>query len=167
MWVQNIFKIRTKRALLSVRLRGLWIFYYYYYCNSVSSVVVWIVMVTPYGKQLKRISKKDILSFNGNLILISMFSYFTRVVMFYPCLSIFSLFASFNHFFFQMCAVLRCQSNPNMGDNLWLDSNLTNHQSIDYYYYYVFILSAISPYTTGLKALFNQSDCTGTAPTHK
>ena len=32
---------------------------------------------------------------------------------------------------------------------------------------YVFILSAISPYTTGLKALFNQSDCTGTAPTHK
>ena len=25
-----------------------------------------------------------------------------------------------------------------------------------YYYYYVFILSAISPYTTGLKALFNQ-----------
>ena len=37
----------------------------------------------------------------------------------------------------------------------------------DYYYYYVFILSAISPYTTGLKALFNQSDCTGTAPTHK
>ena len=36
-----------------------------------------------------------------------------------------------------------------------------------HYYYYVFILSAISPYTTGLKALFNQSDCTGTAPTHK
>ena len=36
-----------------------------------------------------------------------------------------------------------------------------------YYYYYVFILSAISPYTTGLKALFNQSDCTGTALTHK
>ena len=36
-----------------------------------------------------------------------------------------------------------------------------------YYYYYVFILGAISPYTTGLKALFNQSDCTGTAPTHK
>ena len=35
------------------------------------------------------------------------------------------------------------------------------------YYYYVFILSAISPYTTGLKVLFNQSDCTGTAPTHK
>ena len=38
----------------------------------------------------------------------------------------------------------------------------------DYYYYYIceykFI---ISPYTTGLKALFNQSDCTGTAPTHK
>ena len=33
--------------------------------------------------------------------------------------------------------------------------------------YCVFILSAISPYTTGLKALFNQSDCTGTAPTHK
>ena len=31
----------------------------------------------------------------------------------------------------------------------------------------VFILSAISPYTTGLKALFNPSDCTGTAPTHK
>ena len=26
--------------------------------------------------------------------------------------------------------------------------------------------SAISPYTTGLKALFNQSDCTGTAPTY-
>ena len=24
----------------------------------------------------------------------------------------------------------------------------------DYYYYYVFILSAISPYTTGLKVLF-------------
>ena len=36
-----------------------------------------------------------------------------------------------------------------------------------YYYYYVFILSAISPYTTGLKGLFNQSDCTGTAPTLK
>ena len=36
-----------------------------------------------------------------------------------------------------------------------------------FYYYYVFILSAVSPYTTGLKALFNQSDCTGTAPTHK
>ena len=34
-------------------------------------------------------------------------------------------------------------------------------------YYYVFILSAISPYTTGFKALFNQSNCTGTAPTHK
>ena len=33
--------------------------------------------------------------------------------------------------------------------------------------YCVFILSAISPYTTGLKALFNQSNCTGTAPTHK
>ena len=33
--------------------------------------------------------------------------------------------------------------------------------------YCVFILRAISPYTTGLKALFNQSDCTGTAPTHK
>ena len=32
---------------------------------------------------------------------------------------------------------------------------------------YVFLLSAISPYTLGLKALFNQSDCTGTAPTHK
>ena len=39
------------------------------------------------------------------------------------------------------------------------------HPSV--YYYYVFILSAISPYTTGLKALFNQSDCTGTAPTHR
>ena len=36
-----------------------------------------------------------------------------------------------------------------------------------YYYYYVFILSAISPYTTRLEALFNQFDCTGTAPTHK
>ena len=35
------------------------------------------------------------------------------------------------------------------------------------YYYYVFILSAISPYTTGLKALFNQCDYTGTVPTHK
>ena len=34
----------------------------------------------------------------------------------------------------------------------------------NYYYYYVFILSAISSYTTELKALFNQSDCTGTAP---
>ena len=31
--------------------------------------------------------------------------------------------------------------------------------------YCVFILSAISPYTTGLKGLFNQSDCTGTAQT--
>ena len=37
----------------------------------------------------------------------------------------------------------------------------------EYYYYYVFILSAISPYTTGLKALLNESDCTGIAPTHK
>ena len=36
-----------------------------------------------------------------------------------------------------------------------------------YYYWYVFILSSISPYTTGLKGLFHQSDCTGTAPTHK
>ena len=35
------------------------------------------------------------------------------------------------------------------------------------YVYCVFILSAISPYTTGLKALFNQSNCTGTAPTDK
>ena len=35
------------------------------------------------------------------------------------------------------------------------------------YYYYVFILSAISPYTTGLKALFNQSNCTCTALTDK
>ena len=33
--------------------------------------------------------------------------------------------------------------------------------------YCVFILSAISPYITGLKVLFNQSDCTDTAPTHK
>ena len=74
-------------------------------------------MVTPYGKQLKRISKKDILSFNGNLILISMFSYFTRVVMFYPCLSIFNCLPHLT-IFFQMCAVLRCESNPNMGDNL-------------------------------------------------
>ena len=31
----------------------------------------------------------------------------------------------------------------------------------------VFTLNAISPYTTGLKALFKTSDCTGTAPTHK
>ena len=31
----------------------------------------------------------------------------------------------------------------------------------------VFLISAISPYTTGLKVLFNQSDCTGTTPTHK
>ena len=33
--------------------------------------------------------------------------------------------------------------------------------------YCVFILSTVSPYTTGLKVLFNQSDYTGTAPTHK
>ena len=33
--------------------------------------------------------------------------------------------------------------------------------------YCVFVLSAISPFTTRLKVLFNQSDCTGTAPTHK
>ena len=33
--------------------------------------------------------------------------------------------------------------------------------------YTVFILSAISPYTTALKVLFDQSDCTGTAPNHK
>ena len=31
----------------------------------------------------------------------------------------------------------------------------------------VCILSAISPCTTGLKVLLNQSDCTGTAPNHK
>ena len=31
----------------------------------------------------------------------------------------------------------------------------------------VFIHSATSPYTTRLKALFNPSDYTGTAPTHK
>ena len=31
----------------------------------------------------------------------------------------------------------------------------------------IMYLYAISPYTTGLKALFKQSDCTGTAPTHK
>ena len=36
-----------------------------------------------------------------------------------------------------------------------------------HYYYYVFILSAISPYTTGVKAQNNQSNCIGTAPTHK
>ena len=43
-----------------------------------------------------------------------------------------------------------------------------------YYYYYViiiimyaFILSTISPYTTRLKVLFNQSDCRGTAPIYK
>ena len=35
------------------------------------------------------------------------------------------------------------------------------------YYYYYYVLSAISPCTTGLKALYNQSNCTGTAPTHK
>ena len=33
--------------------------------------------------------------------------------------------------------------------------------------YCVFILSAISPYTTGLEALFNPFDCTVAAPTHK
>ena len=33
--------------------------------------------------------------------------------------------------------------------------------------YGIFILRAISPHTTRLKALFNQSDSTGTAPTHK
>ena len=33
--------------------------------------------------------------------------------------------------------------------------------------YCVFILSAISPYTTGLKALFNPSDFTGTTPTQQ
>ena len=32
--------------------------------------------------------------------------------------------------------------------------------------YCVFILIAMSPYTTGLKALLNPSDCTGTDPTH-
>ena len=36
-----------------------------------------------------------------------------------------------------------------------------------FFLYCVFILSAISLYTTGLKALFNQSDCIDTAPTHK
>ena len=54
----------------------------------------------------------------------------------------------------------------------FLDPGCDHHHnqiicSLWHYYYYVFILSAISPYTTGLKALFNQSDCTGTAPTHK
>ena len=33
--------------------------------------------------------------------------------------------------------------------------------------YSVCILSAISLYTTGFKALFNPSDCKGTAPTHR
>ena len=46
-------------------------------------------------------------------------------------------------------------------------NSLQTSQRIQAYYYYVFRLSAISPYTTGLKALFNQSDCTGTAQTHK
>ena len=36
-----------------------------------------------------------------------------------------------------------------------------------YYYYYEFILGAIFLYTTGLQELFNQSNCTGTAPTDK
>ena len=47
----------------------------------------------------------------------------------------------------------------------YLDTRVKEVKS--YCYCYVFILSAISPYTTGLKALFNQSDCTGTAPTLK
>ena len=33
-----------------------------------------------------------------------------------------------------------------------------------YFVYLFFILSAISPYSTGLRALFNPSDCTGTVP---
>ena len=32
---------------------------------------------------------------------------------------------------------------------------------------FIFILSTITPYTTGLRALFNPSDCTGTVPTDK
>ena len=32
---------------------------------------------------------------------------------------------------------------------------------------FIFILRAISSYTTGLKALFNPYNCTGTVPTHK
>ena len=41
------------------------------------------------------------------------------------------------------------------------------HTILHLEFYCVFILSAISPYTTGLKALLNPSDRTGTAPTHK
>ena len=33
--------------------------------------------------------------------------------------------------------------------------------------YFFFILSTISPYTTGLRALFNHSNCTSTVPTDK
>ena len=32
---------------------------------------------------------------------------------------------------------------------------------------FIFIVSVISPYTVGLRALFNPSDCTGTVPTDK
>ena len=39
--------------------------------------------------------------------------------------------------------------------------------SIVHFLYCVFILSAISPYYTGLKPQLNQSACTSTAPTHK
>ena len=47
-----------------------------------------------------------------------------------------------------------------------LDSNYVLIK-MDDFLYCVFILSTIFPYTTGVKALFNPSDCTGTAPTHK
>ena len=56
-----------------------------------------------------------------------------------------------------------------MSDILLLQKHITNedYNIIRIVLYCVFILSAISPYTTGLKALFNPSDCTDTAPTHK
>ena len=60
-------------------------------------------------------------------------------------------------------------ASPALAPQQSSETQMPASQAIHYYYcyYYVFILSAISPYTTGLKALFNQSDCTGTAPTHK
>ena len=51
-------------------------------------------------------------------------------------------------------------------------SNSQNISKVEQCYFvcicvFIFILNAISPYTTGLRALFNPSDCTGTVPTHK
>ena len=57
-------------------------------------------------------------------------------------------------------AVARVRPTGKVSVKLPVDDWLCRKMLLLLCYYYVFILSAISPYTTGLKALFNQSGCT-------